>query len=306
MTVMFRFGGYQGERSVHTRALRLFAGALERHLGGETKVEVTANVADHGHKAADVLGMVAGGEMDVCYFQSSYLDTVNVPVLRALDLPFVFTDRERIYAALDGDFGALVAAAVAGGTPYRVLAYWDNGFRHLSNVVRPIRAPADCAGLRIRTTASPLHQEIFAAFGFQPVAIDPADLPAAVAERRVDAQENPLTNFVNFGIHKHHKHVTLTSHFFGCAPLLINRKRYAGLPAGVRDALHAAAAEATAAQREFAAAEDAECRAVILEAGAEIVEAEDVDVAAFKAKAAPIVSREAAGIGREAMDLIGA
>lgn len=301
MTVMFRFGGYQGERSVHTRALRLLAADLERRLGGETRVAVTANVADQGHKAADVLGMVARGEMDVCYFQSSYLDVANVPILRALDLPFVFTDRAGIYAKLDGEFGALIAAAVAAGTPYRVLGYWDNGFRHLSNVVRPIRSPADCTGLRIRTTASPVHQEIFSSFGFQPLAIDPADLPAAVANGVVDAQENPLTNFVNFGIHKHHKHVSLTSHFFGCAPLLINKARYAKLPVTIRDALHASVAEATAAQRGFAQAEDAECRAAVVAEGAAIVEAGEIDIAAFQRAAAPIVSREAGVIGREAL-----
>jgi C4-dicarboxylate-binding protein DctP len=299
MSVSFRLGGYQGEKSVHTRALRLLAAGLERRLGETAEVAVTANVADHGHKAADVLKLVAGSDMDVCYFQSSYLDVARVPTLRALDLPFRLTDRRAIYAKLDGAFGERLAADIARETPYRVLAYWDNGFRHISNAVRPLRAPKDCAGLRMRTTASPVHQQIFAAFGFEPIAIDPADLPAAVANGRIDAQENPLTNTVNFGVHRHHKHLSLTSHFFGCAPLLINRGRYDALAREVRDALLAAVAEATKAQRLFAQGEDAECRAVILEAGVEIVEPEEIDIAAFEAAAAPIVTRETAAIGRD-------
>jgi TRAP-type C4-dicarboxylate transport system substrate-binding protein len=213
----------------------------------------------------------------------------------------VLTDRERIYAKLDGELGARIAAAMAAATPYRVLAYWDNGFRHISNSVRPIRTPADCVGLSMRTTASPLHQEIFAAFGFKPVFIDPADLPGAVARGEVDAQENPLTNTVNFGIHKHHKHVSMTSHFFGCSPLLINKARYAGLPMMVRDALHAAVAHATEAQRGFAQGEDAQCRVAILEEGGRIVEAEDIDLPAFQAAARPIIEREAAAIGADVM-----
>src|SRR5690606_37325211 len=123
---------------------------------------------------------------------------VKVPALRVLDLPFVWTDRARIYGKLDGALGARLAEEVTAKTPYRVLGYWDNGFRHLSNRVRPIRAPADCAGLSMRTTSSPLHQEIFAAFGFKPVSIDPSELAQAVATGKVDAQENPLTNLMQF------------------------------------------------------------------------------------------------------------
>src|SRR5690606_6412606 len=97
--------------------------------------------------------------------------------------------------------------------------------------LRPIASPADCAGLTLRTTASPLHQEIFAALGFTPMSIDPADLAQAVATGRVDAQENPLTNLLQFGINRHHRHVSLTTHFFGCAPLMVNRERFDRLPA---------------------------------------------------------------------------
>lgn len=297
----FRFGGYQTEASVHTRALRLMAADLAKRLGGECEVSVTGNVADHGHKAADVLAMVARGEMDVCYFQSSYLDTVSVPSLRALDLPFILTDRASIYPKLDGAVGERIAADVAAKTPYRVLAYWDNGFRHMSNRLRPIRTPADCAGLTMRTTSSPLHQEIFAAFGFKPLAVDPSELAQAVATGKVDAQENPLTNLLQFGIDKHHKYVSLTSHFFGCAPLLVNRARFDALSREAQDALVAAAREATLAQRGFAQAEDTRCSEVLRGEGIEIVPAAEIDLAAFKKAVAPIVARESTAIGPAVM-----
>jgi tripartite ATP-independent transporter DctP family solute receptor len=298
--ISLRLGGYQTEASVHTRALRLMAVELARRLP-ETAIEVVPNVADHGHKAADVLTMVANGDMDVCYFQSSYLDTVRVPSLRALDLPFVITDRERIYAKLDGALGARLAADVSAGTNYRVLGYWDNGFRHMSNRLRPLRTPADCAGLKMRTTASPLHQEIFAAFGFAPMAVDPAELAQAVATGKVDAQENPLTNLVQFGLYRAHKHVSLTSHFFGCAPLLVNRARYEALPGEAQEALREAALAATRAQRGFAVAEDARCLELLAKEGVEVTSVEAIDIAAFRAAAAPVVAREAGVIGKNVM-----
>jgi TRAP-type transport system periplasmic protein len=294
-----RLGGYQTEASVHTRALRVLVAELTRRLGEKIAIDLVPNVAEHGRKAADVVTMAAGDELDICYIQSSYIDAAGAPSLRVLDLPFIFTDRARIYPMLDGAFGAHLSEEVAAGTPFRVLAYWDNGFRHLSNRLHAIRSPKDCEGLKIRTTASPLHQEIFSAFGFAPRSIDPADLAQAVASHKVDAQENPLTNLVQFGLYTTHKHVSMTSHFFGCAPLLINRARYGALSADARRALHEAVGVATKAQREFAIAEDARCLEILKPAGVTITPAEAIDLAAFKAAAAPIVARETATVSKE-------
>jgi TRAP-type C4-dicarboxylate transport system substrate-binding protein len=297
--ITLRFGGYQTEASVHTRALRLMAADLTRRLGDEVEIVITANIAERGHKAGDLFDLVAKGDMDLFYFASSYVDAARVPSLGALDLPFMINDRDRIYGKLDGALGQRFTADVAAGTAYRVLGYWDNGFRHMSNRLYPIRTPADCAGLKMRTTASPLHQEIFASFGCVPMSVDPAELADAVATHRVDAQENPLTNLVQFGLYGTHKYASLTSHFFGCAPLMINRARYDALPKNVQEALQAVAREATCAQRGFAAEEDARCMAVLAKEGVQVLPASEIDFAAFKAAAAPIVAREAARIGKD-------
>ena len=300
-----RLGGYQTEASVHTRALRALVAELKRRLGDAISIDLIPNVADRGRKSADVITMVASGELDICYIQSSYIDATRAPTLRVLDLPFIFTDRARIYAALDGTFGAHLAAEIETGTPFRALAYWDNGFRHISNRLHPIRTPADCAGQKIRTTASPLHQEIFAAFGFTPVAIDPSELAQAVASGKVDAQENPLTNLVQFGLYATHKHVSMTSHFFGCAPLLINRERYDALSNEMQRALEQAVRAATQAQREFAAAEDVRCLEILKPEGVVITRADDIDVAAFKAASAHIVARETAQVRKHVLAALG-
>jgi TRAP-type transport system periplasmic protein len=288
-----RFAGYQGEASVHTRAIRSFAGAVEARLGTPWRVDVTANVTDHGHKAADLPAMVADGRLDLCYFNSSYL-AERVPSLALFDIPFALAGRAHIYRQLDGDVGARLGAGVAAATPYRVLKFWDNGFRHISNRLRPIRSPDDCAGLRLRTVASALHQEIFAALGFTPVVIDVKDLVAAVTSHAVDAQENPLTNLVNFNLHRTHRHVSLTSHFFGVVLVLANRAWFDGLDPAVRTALHDALGEATARQREFAIAEDTQCLEVLRQDGVDVAAADAIDIAGFRARLAAIVARETA------------
>ncbi|MGH6897810.1 MAG: TRAP transporter substrate-binding protein, partial [Geminicoccaceae bacterium] len=229
MATQIRFGGYQSAASVHTRAIAVFARALEARLGDQVAVEITANVGELGHKAKGLLQLVADGALDMCYFSSSYL-AGRVPALGALDLPFVVEERERLHAALDGALGRYLQAAIAEVTGYLALAFWDNGIRHLSNRARPIRGPGDCRGLRIRTQHNAFHQEVFRALGFEPLAIDPSELAAAVRDGRVDAQENPLTNLVNFGIYEHHPYITLSGHLFGVAPVLVNRERHDAWP----------------------------------------------------------------------------
>jgi len=291
--VHLRCGGYQGSASVHTRALQALAEALGDQEG--ITVELIPNVTEHGRKAADLLAMVECGELDLCYFSSSYLGE-RVPALRALDLPFVITDRAHAYRLLDGALGACLADDIAAATGYRLLASWDNGFRHITNRVRSIHAPRDCAGLRIRTVDSALHQEIFRALGFEPHAIDVKDLAQAVASGDIDAQENPLTNTVNFGLQRFHRHVSLTAHFFGVALLLANREAVSRWPVPARRAIDRAVAQATAAQRRFAAAEDDTCLARLTADGCAIVAPGAIDLAGFDAAVAPIRARVLADI----------
>jgi TRAP-type transport system periplasmic protein len=282
--VTLHFAGYQPARSVHTRGLHALRDSVARHSDGRLDISVTDSVVSLGRKASDLLAMVARGELDGCYFASSYL-AARVPALGIFDQPFQAGTREATFAALNGDTGELLAAQIAAATAYSVLGYWDNGIRHISNAVRPIRTPADCAGLKLRTLDNAQHQEVFRSLGFQPMYIDVADLARAVAEHTVDAQENPLTNMVNFGVQEHHKHVSLTGHLQGVALLLVNCARLAALPAELRTVLNSAARESEATQRSLAVAEDADCMKVLVDAGVTVLGPEAIDLAAFRAMA---------------------
>jgi TRAP-type C4-dicarboxylate transport system substrate-binding protein len=283
--VTLHFAGYQPARSVHTRALHALRDSVARRSGGALAITVTDSIVTIGRKAADLLTMVERGELDGGYFASSYL-AVRVPALSTFDQPFQADARDAAFAMLDGDPGKLLTAQIAAATSYRVLGFWDNGIRHISNAVRAIRTPADCVGLKLRTLDNAQHQDAFRSIGFQPVYIDVADLPRAVAERTVDAQENPLTNMVNFGIQAHHKHVSLTGHLQGIALLLVNRARLEALTAELRAVLEAAARDSEAIQRTLAVAEDTGCLKVLADAGVTIIGLGEIDLPAFRALAA--------------------
>ena len=277
--VSIRFGGYQGPASVHTRAGNAFGDALRDVLGDRIDFTFDANIVDRGHKAADLLTMVEAGDLDACYFSSSYL-AGRVPELGVFDQHFIVPDRRRAYAILDGALGRRLTALVAKHTGFAVLGFWDNGFRHISSR-HPILTPADAHGLRIRTLANDNHQRVFRALGFEPVAIDVRDLPAAVVDGTVDAQENPLTNTYNFGLHTTHKHITLTRHLMGIALMLFNKSAVAAWPDPVRAAIDQAIAVATQAQRRFADEDDEICAAKLRAAGTTLHELSPAQRQAF-------------------------
>jgi len=291
MTRTLRFGGYQPERSVHTRAARSLDAALRERTSGAVGLDITAQITETGRAAADLLTMTESGELEICYFASSYL-AGRIPELGVLDMPFEGADRASIWQRLDGEAGRLLRQAVARSSGYELLAFWDNGVRHVSNGVRAIRHPRDCAGLSIRTLDNAFHQAIFRALGFSPRFIDVKDLGGEVGRRTIDAQENPLTNLVNFDIHKTHRFVSLTGHFFGIALVLGNRAALGRLDASQREAFDLGIVRATAAQREHAAAEDVACLRLLEADGVDVVKAGQVDHEAFRACVAGIVANE--------------
>lgn len=262
------FGGYQGPNSVHTRGAGSFAAALHRLTDGKAEVLLRPDITRHGHKAADLLGMVEAGEIDGCYFSSSYL-AGRVPSLALFDMVFAAPVREDLFARLDGELGRWIAADVASRTGFEIMGYWDNGLRHIS-AGRPLTGPEGCAGLSLRTLASDDHQRAFRALGFKPRVIDVKDLAAAVAAGEVDAQENPLTNIYNFGLHHAQPEISLTGHLQGVAPVFFHRETVACWPEDLRRAVRAAMREACAAQRGFAASDEITCRTRLRAEGARL------------------------------------
>jgi TRAP-type transport system periplasmic protein len=283
-------GGYQGPASVHTRGARLLAEEIKRLSNGAYLLDVTDNVTASGRQSTDLFAMVEGDELDLCYFASSYL-VHRVPNLAVFDLPFAIESREQIHGLLDGELGRDLAEDVAKHTGFHVLGYWDNGCRHLSNRLRPITRPEHCRGMVMRTMNSAVHQDTFRSLGFDPRFIDVKDFVDAVRLHAVDAQENPLTNTVNFKIHETHRFVTMTGHFYGVALVLGNAKRIGALPQSVRRALQDSVNIATKAQRAYAVDEDEKCLAALIAAGVEVIKPETVDRAAFVRATAEVVAR---------------
>ena len=294
-------GGFGPPGTTHSRALKIIGDRLEK-AGADVKY--VWNVMDLGHKAEEVLPMVERGELALGYMTTSYL-TARVPELELLDLPYLFQEREKAHAAMDGALGRRLAEIIQERIPaYRVLGWFENGFRHYSTKVRPMRSPADMKGLRVRTLPSRIHQRTHELFGAVACVMDLKPGIEALKSGEVDTQENPLTNTVDYGVHKLHRHHTLTGHMYLSRAILVHRPTMESWPQRLQEMLMNAVKDAIAAQRVFSVEEEQASRKAIEAAGGEIVELSAGEREAFVRAVRPLHD-EARQRLREGFSLLG-
>ncbi len=303
--IVLKFGGYQEPASIHNQAAARFGELLAKQFGDRIRFELIGSILKLGRPSGDLVPMTERGELSFCYM-STVRFSKAAPELQILELPFVVKDRATVFKALDGEFGQGAARGIDANMPVRLLGFWDNGFRHLTCRVRPLRKPEDCRGIRIRTQLSDLHGEVFRAIGFEPMQIDIKEFTEQIGGERIQAHDNPLTNIYNFGVHNHHRYITLSSHFWGASAFVCNAEQYRSWPKDLQAAVDAAAKEATAYQRQLAAAEDAEMLKKFDPANNELIRLTDAERAGFMKAVQPVLDKYRKQLGPRLFEQLGA
>ena len=232
--IKIRMGGYGPPTTSFSRALQADRRyALIAAFGDRVDVKYVWNIMDFGYRAEEILWLVEDGVLTLGYQSSSYL-TDRVPELGFVDLPFLFQTRDQARAAMDGALGRFLAAKIEERVNYRILGWFENGFRQISNRLRRVRVPADLKGMRIRVLPSEVQARTFELLGAIPVRCDLTEAIAGIKAGTLDAQENPFANTVTYGVHKFHRFHTVTNHFYISRPIFLHRpsvRRVAGGPA---------------------------------------------------------------------------
>ena len=267
--IRIRMGGYGPPSTGFSKSLKLIGDKLGTQFGNDVKIEYVFNIMDHGHKAEDILTLVENGEITLGYQSSSYL-TDRVPELGFVDLPFLFSSNAQAQAAMDGTLGEFLARKTEERINYRILGWFENGFRHISNRLRPIHRPADMAGMKIRVLPSEIHRRTFDLLGAVAMRMDLTEAIAMIKAGTLDAQENPLANTVTYGVHKFHKFHTLSNHFYISRPIFLHRPSFESWPDRLKRAMQSAVSEAVAYQRRLAVEEHDESYRAIEAEGCEI------------------------------------
>ena len=287
--IPIRMGGYGPPTTGFSRALKFIGDKLQAEFGDGVVIEYIWNIMDCGHKAEDILTLVENGEMTLGYQSSSYL-TDRVPELGVVDLPFLFADNAQARGAMDGALGAYLARMTEERINYRILGWFENGFRHISNRLRPIHVPIDLKGMKIRVLPSEIQKLTFELLGAVALRMDLTEAIAKIKANTLDAQENPLANTVTYGVHRFHKFHTLTSHFYISRPVFLHRTSFDAWPDDLKRAMRQAVTQAVAFQRQVAVEEHEASRRIIEDAGCEIVELNAKEHAAFVAAVQPLLA----------------
>jgi TRAP-type C4-dicarboxylate transport system substrate-binding protein len=286
--ITIRMGGYGPPATSFSKGLKLIGDSLIAAFGDRVDVKYVWNIMDFGYRAEEILWLVEDGVLSLGYQSSSYL-TDRVPELGFVDLPFLFQTRDQARAAMDGALGRFLAAKIEARVNYRILGWYENGFRQISNRLRRVQVPADLKDMRIRVLPSEVQARTFELLGAVPVRCDLTEAIADIKAGTLDAQENPFANTVTYGVHKFHHFNTVTNHFYISRPIFLHRPSFEAWPADLQNAMREAVARAVAFQRELAIAEDRDARAAIEAAGCEITALTEDEHAQFRAAVSPLL-----------------
>lgn len=276
-----------------------FAAEVAEKTEGRVKVDVFAG-GQLGNEKDMIEGLqfgaVQGGVIGGGSFQSIE------PKLGIIEMPYAWNSREQAFAALDGELGAHLAGLL-DAKGIKVLAWWENGWRNVTNNKHPINAPADLAGLKIRVTPDKVRLATFEALGAQPAPLAFGELYSALQQGVFDAQENPLAIIQSSSFFEVQKYVSMTQHVWGSAALVVSSQVWNQISAEDQAVVQAAALEWGKKQRQMVADSDAEMTEKLK---AEGMEFNDVDRAAFAEAVAPIWASEVEAYGPDLMALMDA
>jgi tripartite ATP-independent transporter DctP family solute receptor len=300
--IQIRMGGYGPASTGFSRALKRIGDRLTAEFGPRVEIKYVWNIMDLGYRAEDILWLVEHGLLTLGYQSSSYL-TDRVPELGLVDLPFLFADTPAARAAMDGALGRALADKIEQRVNYRILGWFENGFRQISNRVRPVHTPADLKGLRIRVLPSQVQARTFELLGAVPMRMDLTQAIEMIKAGTIDAQENPFTNTVTYGVHKFHRFHTLSNHFYISRPIFLHRTAFDAWPADLQRAMRSAVADAVAFQRGLHVVEEEEAQRALAAAGCEIVELAAAGHESFATAVKPLLDDAERSYGRELIAL---
>lgn len=301
--IQIRMGGYGPATTGFSKSLKFIGDRLTKQFGDRVDVKYVWNVMDIGYRAEDILWLVESGILTLGYQSSSYL-TDRVPELSFVDLPFLFSKNETARAAMDGKIGKFLEQKIEERVNYRILGWYENGFRQISNRLRTIRTPADMKGMSIRVLPSEIQARTFELLGAKPLRWDLTEAIAAIKNATIDAQENPFANTVTYHVHKFHHYHSVTNHFYVSRPIFLHRDTFDAWPKDLQDAMREAIAASVTYQRGLAIEEDMEARKALAEQKCEVVEVTADEHAQFKKAVEPLWTEARGRFGKELFEMM--
>ena len=270
-----------------------FAELVAAKSGGKLKVNLFPGGV-LGSDQANVSGL-QGGTLEIVSLNSGILAS-QAKEFGIYDFPFMFASPKEADAVVDGPFGKMMhqkleAKGIVG------LAYWELGFREITNSRRPIHKVDDIAGLKLRVIPNAINVDWVKALGANPTPLAFPEVYAALDQKAIDGQENPLTVINANKFYEVQKHVALTNHQYNPQSVIFSKKVWDTLNDANKKILTDAALEAGKFQRQ--ASRDAAGAALesLKKNGMQVTELSAAELAKFRDKMKPVIAKHSATAG---------
>jgi tripartite ATP-independent transporter DctP family solute receptor len=260
-----KFGHVGEPGSLFAASAEEFAKRANAKLGGKAKVVVYGSSQLGGDK--ELLQKLKLGTVDIAL--PSTVMSSEADLFGVFEMPYLVKDRKHMQKIEKEVFWkSLAPAAEAKGL--KVIAVWENGYRHITNSRRPINTPADLQGIKLRVPEGKWRVKMFQAYGANPSPMKFSEVFTALQTGVMDGQENPFTQIFSAKFQEVQKFLSLTGHVYTPAYATVGAKKWASLPADVRGTLESVAKETQAFVYDKAAKDDEELLGKIKAAGVQV------------------------------------
>lgn len=220
--------------AIHPLNVRAMEAAARIKQATDGRVEINVFPNNQLGSDTDVLSQLRSGAVEFFTLSGLILATL-VPAASINGVGFAFKDYNQVWAAMDGKLGAYVRTEIGKRGLLAMDRIWDNGYRQTTTSTKPITAPEDFRGLKIRVPVSPLWTSMFTALGAAPASINISEVYSALQTRIVDGQENPLAVIETTKFYEVQKYCSMTNHMWDGYWFLANRRAWDKLPPATQE-----------------------------------------------------------------------
>jgi len=273
--------------------LEKFAELVTAKSGGKIKVNLFPGGVLGGDQAN--VSALQGGTLEMMSLNSGILAS-QAKEFAIYDFPFMFANTKEADAIVDGPFGKKLHAkleekGIVG------LAYYELGFRNITNSKRPLNKVEDIAGLKLRVIPNPINVDWVKALDANPTPLPFPEVYAAMEQKAIDGHENPLTVIAANKLYEVQKHVAITNHQYNPQSVIISRKFWDTLSAAEKQIVQDAAQESAKYQREQARGQVAAAMETLKKNGMQVTDFPPAEVAKLVQKMKPVIAKHTATVG---------
>ena len=246
--IILKYGHVGKPGSLFEASVEEFARRANAKLGDKAEVQVFGS--SQLGKDKELLQKLKLGQITFS-LPSSVMSSV-ADEFGVFEMPYIIKDREHM-KRVQGAIGESVLQKAVNNKGYQILAYWENGFRNITNNTRPINTPEDLKGVKLRTPKGAWRVKMFKLYGANPTPMAFSEVFTALKTNVIDGQENPYAQIWSGKFQEVQKYLSITGHVYTPAYVLVSKEHFAKLPGDVQKILTETAQETQAFVYDLAA-----------------------------------------------------